>query len=444
MARRRALVLITEGASPELLDRWGPGLLPSFHRIREQGGGGAMRAEIVPYEPPGLFSAFTGRNPAEHGCFSYWAVHTPDYQPLTLDGAASRHPFLWQREEFADRTVGVVNVFGTHPVRPVNGYNLSYPMRGTVHACHPRDLPIRLAREGIRPVHDVTVWFTGGPKDPFVADVLNADRQRAEAAFAMLDGKLGDVPDLTILNLTAIDRLSHVYWQELEAGSTVAEEDLAVLKAYRLADEVLGRFLDRVDASTSLLTFSEIGFGPLRAYCSINDVLSAAGLLSLRPGGGPDWEHTTAFESVQGSQGVNVNLAGRYKHGRVDPADRTRALADVQAVVRAAVNPHTGLPLADATPREEVYDGPALDNAPDLVLTPADWRYLPLGDPFWSGRTHRRLQSGWHRHDSVWAGAGPAFTAGTVASARTVDVAPTIAAMLGIDRAAGFEGVALG
>jgi predicted AlkP superfamily phosphohydrolase/phosphomutase len=431
--RRRAVVCITEGASPALLDRWGPDLLPAFHRLRREGSHGSMASEHVPYEPSGLLSAFTGYGPGEHGCFSYWDVHSPDYEPNVLDSGSPRRDLLWHRRELADRTVAVVNVFGTHPVRPVNGYCISYPMRRSLHACHPRRLPVTLARADIPIVHDVTVWFAGQAKEDFVPKVLAADAARAEATLHLLDGRAGAAPDLTVLNLTAIDRLSHIYWQELEPDSPVPARDQAVFQAYQLADSVLGRLLDRVDERTDVLAFSEIGFGPLRAYCSVNDVLAAAALFGYGADGRPDWRRTRAFESVQGSQGVNVNLIGRYKHGTVPPAEREQTLDEVRAVLLAHVNPLTGGPLfADVLRREDVYAGPAVDAAPDLVLEPYDWRYLPLGDPFWSSQVHRRLQSAWHRRGSYWAGLGPTFPRLAGRPGTPVDVAPTIVRMLGL------------
>jgi predicted AlkP superfamily phosphohydrolase/phosphomutase len=432
MSRRRAVVLVTEGAAPELLDRWGPKDLPAFGRLRAEGAWGAMNSELVPYEPPGLISAFTGHGPAEHGCFSYWDAHSPDYEPAVLDSSSPRRPLLWQRPELADLTTAVVNVFGTHPVRPLNGTCIAYPMRRTLHACHPRDLPVRLGREGIRPAHDVNIWFTGQDRREFTGKVLDADRARADAALHLFDGGQGERPDLLVLNLTAIDRLSHVYWQELEPGSPVPGQEQAVRRAYRLADEVLGSFLDRADEHTEVLAFSEIGFGPLRAYCSVNDVLAAAGLLTAGPDGRPDFRATEAFEAVQGTQGVNLNMAGRYKHGIVEPHRREATVNRVREVLLAHINPLTGLPLlADVLRREDVYRGPAADRAPDLILVPYDWRYLPLGDTHWSAQVHRTLQSGWHRRESYWGGLGGSFGSGTGGTGRPLDVAPTVLRMLG-------------
>jgi predicted AlkP superfamily phosphohydrolase/phosphomutase len=443
--RRRAVVCITEGAAPALLDRWGPDALPALYRLRGEGTYGAMRSEHVPYEPSGLLSAFTGYGPGEHGCFSYWDVHSPDYEPDVLDSGSSRRELLWHRPELGGRTVAVVNVFGTHPVRPVNGYTISYPMRRSMHACHPRGLPVDLARAGIPTIHDVTVWFTGQAKADFVPKVLAADAARGEAALHLLDGKGGTTPDLTVLNLTAIDRLSHVYWQELEEDSPVPEHEQAVRQAYQQTDAILGRLLDRVDDHTDVLAFSEIGFGALRAYCSVNDVLAAAHLLEYGADGRPDWRRTHAFESVQGSQGVNINLIGRYKHGTVAEADRDRTIEEVRAALLAHVNPLTGGPLfADVFRREDVYTGPAVDAAPDLVLEPYDWRYLPLGDTFWSSQVHRRLQSAWHRRDSFWGGLGPSFPSGDGRPGIPVDVAPTVVRMLGLPMPDDLTGRCLG
>ncbi|MFF8960029.1 alkaline phosphatase family protein [Streptomyces sp. NPDC014894] len=445
MPRRRAVVLVTEGAAPELLERWGPDVLPAFARLRAEGASGTMHSELVPYEPPGLISAFTGHGPAEHGCFSYWDAHSPDYEPAVLDSSSPRRPLLWQRPELADLTTAVVNVFGSHPVRPLNGVSIGYPMRRTLHACHPRDLPVRLGRAGIHLAHDVNIWFTGQDKEEFTAKVLGADRARADAALHLFDGGQDERPDLLVLNLTAIDRLSHVYWQELEPGSPVPEEERSVRRAYRLADEVLGAFLDRADEHTEVFAFSEIGFGPLRAYCSVNEVLAAAGLLTQGPDGRPDWTATQAFEAVQGTQGVNLNTAGRYKHGIVEPHLRERTADRVREALLAHINPLTGLPLfAEVLRGEDVHSGPAAHRAPDLILVPYDWRYLPLGDTHWSAQVHRTLQSGWHRRESYWGGIGGSFGSGAGPDGRPLDVAPTVLRMLGRPPLPDLPGVPLG
>jgi len=401
-ARRRVVVVVTEGATPHLLNRWcDRGELPSFARLRAHGAGGPLDAEAVPYEPPGLVSLLTGARAADHGFLSYWGVHDPDYRPQVLTSGQRRQPLLWQQPEAAGLRFACVGLFGTHPVEPFDGWLISYPMQTTLRGCHPATLQRELAARGIRPVHDVSIWWSGQARAELLPQLLDADERRGRAALALFD----EGADAVIVNLTAIDRSSHIFWQELELGDE-EERGSAVLAAYRTADRIIGWFLDRLDGDTTLLAFSEIGFGPLRAYCSVNEALEQAGLLAHGPDG-VDWGRSQAFESVQGTHGVNINLVGRYKSGTVAGGDYTRVRDETTAALLAAINPRTGLPLFDAVrPREEVYPGTAVEAAPDLILEPADWRYLPLGDPSWAGHVKRTWQSAWHRPRSYWAALG--------------------------------------
>ncbi|MFC5725034.1 alkaline phosphatase family protein [Streptomyces gamaensis] len=438
--RQRVVVVITEGAAPELLDRWcAEGLLPGFARLRSEGTWGALRAEGTPYEPPGLLSLLTGARAADHGFFSYWTCHDPSYTPRVLTSGDRRHPLLWQQEVFAGLRFASIGVFGTHPPEPFDGSLITYPMYATLHACHPRELQRELARQGIRPVHDVSVFWTGQPRDELLPALLEADVQRGRAALALLDRS-----DAVIVNLTSIDRCSHIYWQELEKGRE-HERDSAVFAAYRTCDRVLRDALERADDRTTVLAFSEIGFGPLRTYFSVNDEMAAAGFLTAGEGGAVDWTRTHAFEAVQGTHGVNINVRGRYRDGQVSARDYAKVRAELTGMLLERVNPRTGRPFFSAVrPREEVYPGTAVEAAPDLILEPADWRYLPLGDTRWASHVHRHWQSGWHRSDSYWAALGPLFPAGTAGrTAAPADMAATLCRTLGRDTPSDWGGTPL-
>jgi predicted AlkP superfamily phosphohydrolase/phosphomutase len=428
-SRHRVIVVITEGAAPSLIDRWrATGYLPAFEALRAAGTGGALDAEGTPYEPPGLISLLTGQRAADHGCFSYWTCHDRQYQPKVITSGDGRYPLLWQLPSLAGVRMASIGLFGTHPPMPLDGWLISYPMYASLHACHPPDLQRTLAGRGIRPVHDVSIFWTGQRREELLPRLLEADRQRGRAAMALFD----DGADVVIVNLTSIDRTSHIYWQELERGQG-SDDGTAVLEAYRMADSVIGEALRRVDERTSVIAFSEIGFGPLRAYCSVNEILGELGFLKAASDGSVDFTGTVAFEAVQGTHGVNINVAGRYDHGQVAPSDYERLREEVAIALAGAVNPRTGLPMLLAVSRrEEVYQGSASDLAPDLILEPADWRYLPLGDPQWATHVNRTWQSGWHRRRSYWAGAGARFPANSQADlvASVPDITATILDLL--------------
>jgi len=443
--KRKAIILITEGVSRPLLEKWcAQGLLPGFTRLVKEGSSGGLRSDLVPYEPPGLITAFSGQSAGEHGWFSYWNVHNNDYRPRPLTSDELRHPLIWQRPEFASQRFAVINVFGTHPPTPLNGWLVTYPMRQTLNACYPRDLFWSLSNRGLHYTHDVSVWFSGQSQKEFLPLVLEADRRRGELALTLLD----EGADAVIVNLTGIDRTSHCYWQELEEGSPVPVTESAVFQAYQLCDQLIERLIERLTPETSLLAFSEIGFGTLRAYCSLNSHLEQAGFLKTNNSGAEqtiDWEKTTAFEAVQGTHGINLNLSGRYAEGHVKAEDYSQLREEVMAALRESINPYTGLGLfRQVLPREEVYAGASVAQAPDIIVDPADERYLPLGDPFWATHVYRTRQSGWHRRDSYWAGMGELFGATERAQvASLLDIGPTLCRMLDMDVPKEFKGSAL-
>src|SRR5689334_18870016 len=140
MEMERVVVLVLEGATVELVQRWtASGRLPSFAALLRGGTSGSFSSLLVPYEFPALLSSFTGNWPGEHGCFSLWHVHGSVFGeiPHVISSHEITTPFIWQRPEAAKLRVGIVNLCGTHPPQPVNGYLISYPLYPTLRACFP-------------------------------------------------------------------------------------------------------------------------------------------------------------------------------------------------------------------------------------------------------------------------------------------------------------------
>lgn len=445
MKRKRAIVVITEGASWQLLEQYRQaGQLPGFDALFSQGTAGPLRSELVPYEVPGLTSAFTGRSPADHGWLSYWVAQTEGEQPQVLRPEQLKVPHIWRRAECERLKFGIINVFGTHPAEPLNGYVITYPMAQTVRASHPPSLLHELSKSGVSYAHDVSIWYAGQPREEFLTRVLEADRQRGLAAQELWARAV----DVLIVNLTAIDRVCHFYYQELEPGSPIAADKTAPFLAFATADRILQQLLQHVDDSTALLAFSEIGFGPLRAFVSVNKALERAGHLKFRDSACTqvDRAHSAAFEAAQGTHGVLINVAGRQAHGVVEAQDYKRVRAEVRACLCATHNPYTGLPLfRQVYEREELYQGAAVLHAPDLIVEPADERYQPLGDPFWATHVNRHLQSGWHRRDSYLAAVGGPFASGKASArrARPVDLTAMLYRALDLDLPKEFAGEVL-
>ncbi len=430
---QRVVVVITEGAPLGVLQEFiDAGHLPGFAALFQQGAWGELASHVVPYEPPGLMTAFTGVPSSEHRWYSYWTVHERDHKPRVLTSKDLRVKPFWMRPEYAGTHFSIINVAGTHPPVAIPGELITYPMGQTLKASYPSDLLASLLKEDLPCTHDVSIWFNGQARSDFAPRVVDADRRRVALTRHFYESG----SEVVIVNLTSIDRTCHYYFQELEPGSPVPRSESAILAAFQCADELIQSLLNTLDDQTTLLVFSEIGFGPLRQYVSVNEFLAKARLLTWKqPGAEVDWTRTIAAESVQGSSGININLAGRYADGTVQKENYEKVRAETAAVLREAINLYTGRNLFSAVvPREEVYEGAGMEDAPDLILFPEDHRYLPLGDPLWALHVSRPLQSGWHRDRSYWAAAGPATSPGKrPETASLLQILPTIEQALGRD-----------
>ncbi len=151
---------------------------------------------------------------------------------------------------------------------------------------------------------------------------------------------------------------------------------------------------------------------------------TAARLESAARFGGFDWTRTQAFSEEANTQpGVWLNLAGREASGSIALADRERVLRDVMDAVLDWKLPSGGPVVARARPREEVYVGPFVEGAPDLVLelgldagyglslVPTPWREAPresvrtLPQQAFAGARGRGM-NGVHRPDGVLLAVG--------------------------------------
>lgn len=271
------------------------------------------------------------------------------------------------------------------------------------------------------------------------------------------------------------DRLQHMLYRFADPEHPNHDPELAVrygggiADGYRAMDRIVGEAAAAAPPGTALLVLSDHGFHSFRKQFSVNTWLARNGYLQAAessgerrledlfdPGAlffqGVDWSRTTAF--ALGLSGIYLNQRGREREGIVEPgAERERVLDRIEADLLAYRDPETGEPVVRAVYRsEEIYEGPFVSEAPDLVLglEPGyriGWQSTLGGMPGevilpnlddWSGDhcsmedtagvllTNFRLGEG-------AGGAGPALR----------DIAPTVLDLLGVAPPAATDGVSL-
>jgi predicted AlkP superfamily phosphohydrolase/phosphomutase len=309
---------------------------------------------------------------------------------------------------------------------------------------------------------------------------------------------------LLISHFWGTDRASHELWHLLDENHPRHDRREAAkygprLKAfYSALDEGLGSMVEDAGGA-SVIIASDHGFGPIHTYLSFNMWLVNEGFIKLK--GGPvtsvkraayaagltptllyrlsmamglakyrlsggfhsrqkmqmlihrfflsladvDWKTTRAYSRGNYGQ-IYVNLKGREPWGSVEPGAAYEAVRrEVRDRLLEAGDPATGENLFERVYfREEVYEGPYVDEAPDIVFVPRDMSYKALGtldftsnnfmDPVYGN-------SGDHRMNGIFLGLGPGFAAsGEIGALSILDITPTVLYLLGLSIPRAMDG----
>jgi predicted AlkP superfamily phosphohydrolase/phosphomutase len=151
-----------------------------------------------------------------------------------------------------------------------------------------------------------------------------------------------------------------------------------------------------------------------------------------------DWGRSKAYFSSQGGQSVTINVRGREPEGWVEPGEHYEAVVEeVISVLKKLRDPQTGAsPFRAIYRRSQLYEGPYVDNGPDIVLHLAEG-YIPFRDikeevfydvgPKWSDRSSE------HEREGILLMAGPDVRSGhKLGDKDLVDIAPTILHLCGL------------
>jgi predicted AlkP superfamily phosphohydrolase/phosphomutase len=173
--------------------------------------------------------------------------------------------------------------------------------------------------------------------------------------------------------------------------------------------------------------------------------------------------HTVAFsDELNYFPGVYLNMAGREPSGIVQPEQKREAILRVRASLLDTRDPWSGMPVfRDVIPREELFEGPHLDRAPDLLLDlhldgGYSYNLMPSGERTSAtnsiGSAWRKLADheklgkkgrslpGSHRSHGFMVLAGPKVRAAGRLEARIADVSATLLRRLGLCVPPAFRG----
>lgn len=439
-ARRRVVVLGIDGTPYTFIQRMvQEGRMP--HLARVIAGGTLLRMNSVhPTVSSVAWSSFmTGKNPAKHGIFGF-----VDREPATMKvfiptSQAMKSPTLWEILSAAGKRVIVINVPVTYPPRPVNGILIADFLAPKLEkAVYPPALAATLQSWGYR--IDTDPWLGHESKDKLLEDVNLVFDRRVEAMFRLMEQEEWDYFHCHIMET---DRLFHFLWEEMETNDPVyAPRFFAFIQKL---DQLIGELTRRLDEHTDLLIMSDHGFCTLEKEVYVNHWLAEEEWLKFAvpaPKSVADISGETIAYSMDPGR-IFINLRGRERDGRVPPAEYEHWRERIIQGALALRDPDTGRPLFRAAlRREEIYHGPLLPQAADIILVPHEG-FDPKGSVNKEQLTYKGpALVGMHTYDD----AALVIAGRRIAPARTpwvADVMPAILELMGVANPGDLDGQSL-
>lgn len=123
-----------------------------------------------------------------------------------------------------------------------------------------------------------------------------------------------------------------------------------------------------------------------------------------------DWRASTAYCRLGNELGVRLNVVGREPSGVVAPDDYERVRTEIIDLFSDLRTPDGDPVFEFVARREEVYDGPHVETACDVVFQPTDMNHRVRHDLV--GTASRPIESFYHEKNGVFVASGPAFESG--------------------------------
>jgi predicted AlkP superfamily phosphohydrolase/phosphomutase len=484
-------VICVAEATLDLITPWAEsGKLPTFHRLANEGASASLRSQI-PINVPQLWGTLvTGRSPGHHGLFDFWQ-RGPDGIFREINSSHIQSKTIWNIATENGLRSGIVNIPIVYPPEEINGFMISGEVAPGAHRsiAYPSSVYDEVVNKfGRYRLKDI---FPGGRQKSDYLGLIEEDiSTQTDVLEYLITEKEWDF-FFTFYSATAIAQ--HYFWSDMETKDENNPHRGVIETAYRCIDAALGRLIDRAGPDTTVFVISECGAGPLYSGVQINTWLEREGFLTRKRkssgtsiGSAPlssiqhllrrivaqsrkdaqrllpkstfywmnhymksvkvwiqtylsssdiDWSRTKAFS--RGKEGnIYINLRGRDPHGIVNPGLEYESIREeIVERLNQLIDPSTGIrAVENVYPREELYKGPMVEWAPDLIIEWRDTAYEPTEsdrdqDSIFVTRWREYMNwptSGSHRIDGIFFAKGPRINnSEKVVDASIIDMMPT-------------------
>ncbi len=348
------------------------GVMESYARILEQGGSRQMETTIPDISSVAWSTWMTGTNPAKHQIFGFTDLKPASYKTYFPNFQHLKGSPIWAVLGAKGKRSVILNIPGSYPARPMSGALISGFVavdlaKATYPAAH---LPF-LKEIGYKT--DVDARKAAEGWDIFFEELHDVLRARREAIFHLLEKENWD---LFVAAITGTDRLQHFLWTAYSNPDHAHHQDF--LDYYRAVDRLIGDIDRAIGEDHPLMVMSDHGFTDLRHEVYLNCWLEQEGYLQWKVAAAERTDmqamapESRAFCLDPGR--IYLHVKGRHPAGCIAPEDYRALRDEIETKLATLTDPgKSGAPVIKSVRRkEDLYEGPYLQQSPDLVCVPHD------------------------------------------------------------------------
>ena len=340
------------------------GVMPCTAKLISQGIFRVMHSSVPEVSSVAWSSMITGTNPGRHGIFGFVDLSPGSYKMKFPNFNDLKAPPFW---DLWDGKSVIINVPSTYPVKAMNGVLISgFVSIDFEKSDHPRSLVPDLKRMDYR--LDVDSQKAHSSMKLFLEDLDKTLDARIEAYRYLWDSINFQT---FMLVFTATDRLMHFLWDAYE--DTDHKYHNLFLEHFRRIDEVIGEIAGKISDEDILIIHSDHGFERLDYDVYINYLLMQEGFLQIKEGRNnalDNIDHGTMAFALDPAR-IYLNRKGRYPRGTVNQAD-TAEISDRLEKLFSSLTINGRKVIRDIYRKEQLYTGPYVENAPEMVLVGAE------------------------------------------------------------------------
>jgi predicted AlkP superfamily phosphohydrolase/phosphomutase len=347
-----------------------------------------MNASIPDVSSVSWTSFATGVNPGEHGIYGFMDVQPRTYSLSFPNSRDVKAPPFWEilgktnrktstlharvKEKLRQPLQSVIfNLPHTYPASPMNGILVSgFVAIDLKKAVFPDSAYAYL--QSLNYQIDVEAERVREDKKAFLRELFECLETRKKAILHFFEEEPWN---LFLACITETDRLHHFFFD----GATDPAHPFhdSFLQFYKELDEFINilfqAFMKTSKEKGLFLMLSDHGFAPIKKEVYLNPFLQQMGFLELRTEG-------QFFEKI-GNQTKAFNLdpcriylndKEVYGRGKVERDERPTLLQEIQEALRT-LQSESGEEVIDKIYlKDQIYQGPFVDQAPDMVCLPKD------------------------------------------------------------------------